>query len=112
MTQKRKPAWVPPDYHTDDIAALKAVWAGTANPGEQRRAMEWIIIHAAQYGELSFRSDDAGGERETAFAQGRWFVGQQVQKLIGLDARLVAKLRSDENAGPDRANDKHDRSGS
>lgn len=76
----------------------------------------WIIVHGSQYGELSFRSGDP---QETAFAQGRWFVGQQIQKLIGLDHRLVALLRKEGNAGHGTAQapyitdpDKHDRSGS
>jgi hypothetical protein len=99
LTNPRKPAWVPPPYSSEDVAALKAVWAGEANAGQQRQAMEWIIVHACQYGELSYRSEKDGGTHETAFAQGRWFAGQQIQKLIGLNARLIAMLRDEENAG-------------
>jgi len=122
----RKPAWVPPPYSSDDVAALKSVWAGKATAGQQRQALEWIIVHACQYGELSFRSEGDGGALETAFAQGRWFAGQQLQKLIGLDNRLIAILRDKENAGTNTPRtaghaspgeqlvdpDKHDRSGS
>ncbi len=76
--------------------------------------MVWIIEKAAESGELSFRSEKDGGERETAFHQGRQFVGQQVQKLIGLPVGIIAKIRETENAGTDtftRA-DSFDRAGS
>ena len=112
MTQPRKPAWVPANYTTADVGALKATWEGTATPDEMRQALQWIIAEAGQYGEISYRSEKDGGALETAFAEGRRFVAQQVQKLIGLDARLVAKLREDENAAYNPANTKHDRSGS
>lgn len=118
QTEPRKPAWVPPPYSHSDALALKATWDGEATPEQQRQALQWIIIHAGQYGEISYRSDKDGGDRETAFAEGRRFVAQQMQKLIGLDASLIAKLREQENAanhphtepGPER--NSHARSGS
>lgn len=107
MAERKKPMTV----HT--IAALKAVWAGEANPGQQRHALEWIINEACEYGRLSFRSDKDGGERDTAFAQGKWHVGQQILKLIGLKG-LFEQLREHEDAGHTtrEPNDKHAKSGS
>lgn len=78
----------------DDVEAIQAVHAGTATAYQQRRALEWIIDHAAEtYGE-PFRSDADGGERDTSYALGRAFVGRQVVKLIKLSPELIAGLRN------------------
>lgn len=90
----RDNAWVPPLYEPADIEAIRAVAKGEADPAQQARAMQWIINAAAGTYELSFRSDAHGGDRETAFAEGRRFVGMQVVKLINMPPALVAQLRS------------------
>lgn len=92
--KKRDPAWLPARYDVADIYAVQAVFQGKADPSQQRRALDWIINAAAETYELSFRSNDAGGERETAFAEGKRHVGMQVVKMINMPPELVAKLRS------------------
>ncbi len=90
----RVPAWQPADYHpVHDIEALKALALGKASEGQQVRALKWILEQACQTYELSFRSDADGGDRETAFAEGKRHVGMQIVKLINLSPALVAKLR-------------------
>jgi hypothetical protein len=77
--------------------------------------MEFVILACCQHTELSFRSDADGGERETSFAQGRWFVGQTLVKMLNLGPQFIAELRKQENAGPKsptRLADKLARSGS
>lgn len=88
----REAAWRPVDYTQADIYALKALQEGKADPAQQRRALDWIVNTAAGTYELSFRSDADGGERETAFAEGRRFVGLQVVKLVNMSPGIVAKL--------------------
>lgn len=73
--------------------AFKALATGTANEGQQKTALDWLINIAAGTYELSYRSDTDGGERETAFAEGRRFVGLQAVKMINMPADLVAKTR-------------------
>ena len=92
--KRRDPAWLPARYDVTDIYALQAVFQGIADPAQQRRALDWIINAAAETYELSFRSNDAGGERETAFAEGKRHVGMQIVKMINMPPELVAKLRS------------------
>lgn len=88
----RDPAWIPTGYDIADVMAVKAVSAGDATPDQQRRAMAWIILRAAQAYDLSFRSDGDGGDRETAFAEGRRFVGMQIVKLQNLSRETVAAM--------------------
>ena len=89
----RDPAWMPPAYVAADVEALQALQRGDANPDQQARALEWIVKTGAGAYELSFRSDADGGERETAFAEGRRFVGLQIVKLLSMSGGVIAKLR-------------------
>ena len=93
--KRRDPAWIPARYDVTDIYALQAVFHGTADAAQQRRALDWIINTAAETYELSFRSDDAGGDRESAFAEGKRHVGMQIVKMINMPPALAAKLRSE-----------------
>lgn len=93
--KKRAPAWMPSTYEVSDIYALQALFSGTADPAQQRRALDWVINTAAETYELSFRSNDAGGDRETAFAEGKRHVGMQIVKMINMPPALAAKLRSE-----------------
>jgi hypothetical protein len=55
-----------------DLAAVKALHAGTASPEQQRRALDWIMKSVAGIGEVSFHPGDS---HATAFREGRRFVG-------------------------------------
>lgn len=89
----RDPAWLPVAYDAADVLALKACFAGQADPAQQRRALDWLITTAAGTYEMSYRSDADGGERETAFAEGRRFVGLQAVKLVNMPAKVLAHLQ-------------------
>lgn len=84
MAVKRSPG-PPPELPVEcsdaEHAALRAWHAGTASPDQMRRAIDWIIVKAAGTYELSFRPG-ADGERDTAFAEGRRFVGLQIVKQL------------------------------
>ena len=96
MAKPRDPAWLPAKYETRDIECIKAVAKGEGGPEEQMRAIKWIIDIAAGDGELSFRSDGDGGDRETAFAEGRRFVALQIKKLRDMPGPVVAGIRAKE----------------
>lgn len=71
------PSYAPPVCDDSDSAALRAVQAGVANPHQQRQALAWIVnIAAATYDQPYRPGED--GDRETSFACGRQFVGQQI----------------------------------
>jgi len=81
------PPWLPPDYDPADISALQALVKGTASPEQQQRALNWIIYKAADTYGFTYRQND----RDHAFADGRKFVGQQLVKLLSLNAAKMVK---------------------
>ena len=80
---------VPAPYEIADAAAIQALMRGDAEPHQQQRAMRWLIEQAAGAYEFQYYSTD----RDTAFALGRAFVGQQIVKLSKLNTQT---LRRDE----------------
>lgn len=82
------PQFQPPKYELADIHAFQALQRGDANPEQQRRALDWLINHAAGTYEISFSPDS---ERLTSFAEGRRFVGTQVVKLLKLNPSKLQK---------------------
>lgn len=79
-------AFALPDYSTERgkaaVFALQAMAKGHANEGQQKIALDYLINEVCRTYDVSFRPDDKGGERETAFAEGRRFVGMQIEKII------------------------------
>ena len=74
---------MPATYDDNDIRAIRALAAGNANEGQQRRALDWIINTASGYYDLSFRPG-LDGARATDFSEGKRFVGAQIVKLTKL----------------------------
>lgn len=85
-------ALTPPDYSKADVYALKALAAGNASEGQQKRALAWIINHAARTYDVSF---SLASDRETSFSEGRRFVGLQMVKLVNLPAELLQRMKDD-----------------
>ena len=81
--------WVPPAWEKADAGALQALARGDANGHQQRRALDYIVKTLAGTYDLSYRPDS---ERDTAFAEGRRFVGLQIVKLLNLN---LEKLTND-----------------
>lgn len=83
--------YVPPAYELADASALQALQRGEATPDQQRRALDWLIKVGAGAYEFHYYPSD----RDTAFALGRAFVGQQIVKLLTLN---LMSLRRERNA--------------
>ena len=79
-------AYAPPDYTTarakDGVFAIQAQAVSKANEGQQKTALDFIINEICRTYDLSYRPEEKGGERETAFAEGRRFVGLEIVKII------------------------------
>ena len=75
---------MPVKYVKADVAALQAMRCGEANADQQQRAMEFILDAICDRNGMSFRPGGAEGARETDFAEGRRFVGNQIVKLTKL----------------------------
>lgn len=67
-----------------EIYALQALYAGEATDHQQKMALQWIINHASGAYTPSFVKG-ADGERDTNFALGRAFVGQQIIGLLKIN---------------------------
>ena len=94
---KRPPTgapYAPVPYDLLDVTAMQALYAGTAQPHQQKRIFAWITEQAAGVYDLSYRPG-MGGDRDTCFHEGRRFVGNQCLKLL----RLNRKSMKDEQNG-------------
>ena len=78
------------DWADEDAYAMQALARGEASPEQQRRVLDWVINQGARYYDISFQLE---GDRESAFAEGRRFVGAQVIKLTKLNINAMRKAR-------------------
>lgn len=87
--QPQAKPYLPCGYTKSDVYAIKALQLGTATPDQQKMALHWIInVCADTYG-MSFRPGGVEGQRETDFAEGKRFVGNQIVKLVNYDVSLL-----------------------
>lgn len=63
-----------------DLHALQALAKGVASPGQQTRALRYIL-HISGVREMGVNFDNV---HETYFHQGRRFVGYQISRLLEL----------------------------
>ena len=94
MKKPRHGAIEPAEYSDAVIGAVKALASGVANESQQKAALAWIINEAAKTYDQPFRPGGEGGDRDTAFACGRMFVGQQIVKVM----KLVVKSPHNQGA--------------
>lgn len=73
-----------------ELRAVRALARGQANPDQQTRALGFIIDRVARTDEASFALDKDGGERATAFAEGRRSVGLALRTIIALKEPQVS----------------------
>lgn len=90
LAQQPEP-WKPCDWAPEDAYALRALQAGSATPGQQQRALKWLIENAAGTYDMPYRPNSA---RDTDFACGMQHVGKQIVKLLNLSiTAITAKQR-------------------
>lgn len=65
---------MPPPAEAGDIYALKALARGQADSDQQIRALDWIVVQASRFYEMSHRS----GPGDTSFEEGRRYVGWSI----------------------------------
>jgi len=91
---KQPPADMPAEADKKVIKALHNLSIGVASDHQQKMALQWIINEASRAHNPQFRSGD-DGRRNTDFALGRAFVGQQIIGLLKIN--LIA-LTGEEDA--------------
>ena len=70
------------------VMAIQALDRGEATPEQQKVVLDAIINDLAGYYDLSYRNTD----RDTAFHEGRRFVGAQLVKLSKLNISRVSEI--------------------
>jgi len=83
----RHAPYIPPKWETHEAVAIQALYEGRAEPEQQKQALDMLINKLCATYDLSFRPDS---DRDTAFAEGRRFVGLELVKLLKIN---VAALR-------------------
>jgi hypothetical protein len=87
----------PARYDEEDVAALKAVAAGNASAGQQKRALSWIVHRAAMtYDEMFVQ----GQADTTNFLTGRRNVGLQIMKLVNVPVGDLIPPEKPKRKGP------------
>lgn len=81
--------WLPPHYDIADASAIQALQRGEATFEQQQRALKWIIENACKTYDMPYRPGGDEGRRDTDFALGRQFVGQQIVKLLKLNLSIM-----------------------
>jgi hypothetical protein len=79
----------PVAFTKSQVASIQALAAGIADERQQRRAFDCILTSVCDLNGLSYRPDEAGGERATAFAEGKRFVALQLCKALKLNIDLI-----------------------
>lgn len=93
--RKIKTLAMPPEDSVDleatDVAAIRAVMSGKADPVQQVAAIKAIVEKISLYYHLSYRPDDRGGRRATDFMEGRRAVGQWIVNLQHMSPKQFEK---------------------
>ncbi len=84
--RKENPGITPAPMSVSDATAMQAFAAGTANEGQQKHVLDWILRGACAIGDWPYRTE----EKETYIQLGRQFAGQQIYRLMRVN---VSELR-------------------
>ena len=81
-----------PDITTAEGFAVKALFAGSATADQQKLVASFIVDRVARADEASFILDHEGGDRASAYVEGRRSVGLVLRRLRDLpDSTLLRK---------------------
>jgi hypothetical protein len=81
--------YLPAKWEPADIAAIQSLARGDASTDQQQRALDWIISAAGTY-DLSYRPES---DRDTAFAEGKRFIGLQIVKALKLNLAAIKQAK-------------------
>jgi hypothetical protein len=93
-----KDPWHPADWDENVVYAIRALFAGNANDGQQRLVLDWLK-YACGADDMSFRPGGPEGDRNTTFAEGKRSVWLQFAKMTTeeITAALNLKRQADTN---------------
>jgi hypothetical protein len=82
-------SWHPYPFDVADAQAVQAMVRGQANSDQQMRVLALLINGVCGTYDLSYRPD---GDRDTAFAEGKRFVGLQLVKLTAVNISELERV--------------------
>lgn len=87
-------ATTPEDYFDAtpaEVAALRAMMTGQADADQQMRGMKCIVEKISQAYQPSYRPNDKGGDRASAYLEGRRSVGLWIINLQHMSPKEFEK---------------------
>ena len=92
MTAKppKSASWMPPAWELADAKSIQQLAAGDATPDQQKRALRFIVESLCGTYDMSYRPES---DRDTCFAEGRRFVGNQIVKLTKIDLPALQRAK-------------------
>ena len=81
---------VPAEWELADADSIQALMRGDADEEQQKRALRWLVEQAAGTYQFHYYAS----ERDTAFALGRAFVGQQVIKMSKMNLSALRRVKN------------------
>jgi hypothetical protein len=93
----RPSPWHPAEWEPEDAFAVQAVMYGRAGEDQQKRAMNFIVHQICGTYDLSYRPTS---DRDTAFAEGKRFVGLQCVKFAQLNIAALRGRTSEQGETP------------
>lgn len=76
--KKENPGITPAPMTVTDATAMQALMNGSANEGQQKHVLDWVLRGACAIGDWPYRTE----EKETYIQLGRQFAGQQIYRLM------------------------------
>jgi hypothetical protein len=71
---------------------MNALAAGIASDIQQRKALAFIVNNICATEDMEFRPEEFGGDRASAFAGGKRFVGNQIRKWLFATGEMIEAL--------------------
>ena len=78
LWRPKKDPWLPPDHDEAVVYAFRALVAGVANEGQQKLLVDYLK-YVTDQDVLTYRPSS---DRDSAFAEGKRFVGLELFKLL------------------------------
>ena len=86
----------PAKLSSELVYAVKAVQCGKADARQQALFFEWLLLEASKYHDMEYRPGGTDGDRDTAFAGGRRFVGHQILRAFNMSEQGIVELKLEE----------------
>jgi hypothetical protein len=93
----QREAWHPAQWEPEDGFAMQAVMYGRASEEQQKRAMRFLLNEICGTYDLSYRPTS---DRDTAFAEGKRFVGLQLVKFAQLNIAALRGKNTEQGEAP------------